>query len=301
MLSENGRGDVVKGVLCLVASALGFALMGLCVRLCDDLGGAVSPFQKSFFRNLVALGAAGLLFCSRRRGGAVPPPGARGWGVLVLRAVLGTLGIFANYYAISHIPLADAMALNKTAPFFTVLFAWIFVGEKISVRRLLCIVGAFAGAICVIKPGHASCALLPASLGLFGGMAAGGAYACVRRLGLWRVDARIIVLFFSAFSCLASLPFVCCSPDPMNARQLLVLLGAGASAAIGQFGVTAAYRYAAPAHIAVWDYTNILFAALFGWLAFGQTPDAWSGLGFVLIVGMAFLLNARMRAHGEVR
>ena len=75
----------------------------------------------------------------------------------------------------------------------------------------------------------------------------------------------------------------------MAAAQVWILVGAGA--AVGQFGVTAAYRYAQPRRIAVFDYTNILFAALLGYLAFGQVPDVFSWIGFALIAAMAFLMN----------
>ena len=78
---------------------------------------------------------------------------------------------------------------------------------------------------------------------------------------------------------------------PMTLPQVGALIGAGATAAMGQFGVTAAYRFAEPRSIAAWDYTNILFAALFGLLLFGQIPDALSVVGFVAIVVSALMLR----------
>ena len=60
--------------------------------------------------------------------------------------------------------------------------------------------------------------------------------------------------------------------------------GAGAGAALGQFGVTAAYRYAEPRSIAVYDYTNVVFTALFGFVFFSQVPDALSVVGFLIIL-----------------
>lgn len=281
-----------KGALCLVASAFGFALMGMFVRLTDDCGAPVSAFQKSFFRNAVALVFAAGLFL--RGGGRVSfgeGPAARRCTVLVLRAAFGTAGIFGNFYALSRIDLADAMMMNKLAPFFTVLFSWLFIKERLSLRAGLCLAGAFAGAALVVKPGFGAMPFLPAFCGLSGGLCAGAAYACVRELGILRMDGRFIVLFFSAFSCLASAPFLVFDYHPMTAAQVGALVGAGAGAAIGQFGVTAAYRFAEPRRIAVFDYANILFAALLGFLAFGQTPDVWSWCGFALIAAMAFLMN----------
>lgn len=290
-----------KGTLCLIASAFGFAAMGMFVRLADDLGGPISCFQKGFFRNAVAVVIAAVLFARNQKPAfakatadkpeTLKPSRLPVWLLLVLRSVLGTAGIFLNFYAISHIPLADAMMLNKLAPFFTVAFSWVFLGERLRLAQGACLAGALLGAACVVKPGFAAVSVFPALCGFAGGICAGGAYACVHALGRRRVDPRSIVLFFSAFSCLASVPFMVADFAPMTVAQIWTLVGAGAMAAMGQFGVTAAYRFAEPRSIAAWDYTNILFAALFGLLLFGQIPDALSALGFVAIVVSALLLR----------
>ena len=281
-----------KGILAIVASAFGFALMALFVRLCDDCGPAVNSFQKSFFRNLVALTVAAAAFARTQngaRGAPLPSPGA--WLPLLLRSTLGTVGIFANFYALSHVPIAEGQTLNKTAPFFTVLFAWLFLGERMAWRQGAVLALAFFGVVLIAKPGFAGAEAFPLAIGLLGGVCAGGAYTCVRALRRHVVAPAFIVLFFSAFSCLASVPFMLAAFDPMTGLQILVLLGAGMGAAIGQFGITLAYGYAAPREIAVFDYTNILFTAALGWLCFGQLPDVLSIAGFAVILSAAFFLS----------
>ena len=283
-----------KGVLAITTSAFGFALMALFVRLCDDYGEQVSSFQKSFFRNFVALMIAAVVFVR----GMAASPGAtvaslrgmkcRNWLVLLLRAVVGTVGIFANFYALSHITIAEGQTLNKTAPFFTVLFAWMFLGEKAGVKQVISLVIAFIGVLLIAKPGFAGEAAFPLAIGLIGGMGAGAAYACVRYLRQHAVPSTFIVLFFSAFSCLASIPFMLAGFDPMTWRQVLILIGAGGGAAIGQFGVTMAYGFAAPKEIAVYDYSNILFTAALGFIFFSQIPDILSLVGFAAIIYAAF-------------
>ena len=264
--------------------------MAFFVRLCDDYGAPISSFQKSFFRNAVALVVAAAAF-ARARGAGRIGINLPAFGLLLLRASLGTVGIFANFYALSHITIAEGQTLNKTAPFFTVLFAWLLLGEKVTRRQILPLVLAFAGVVLVAKPGFAGMAAFPLAMGLLGGVCAGGAYACVRALRVHDVQPAFIVLFFSAFSCLASVPFMLAGFDPMTGRQVLILLGAGAGAAIGQFGITLAYGYAAPREIAVYDYTNILFTAALGYLFFAQVPDLLSVIGFVAILAAAFRLT----------
>ena len=301
-----------KGAACMVASAFGFALMAFCVRLCDDYGGAVSSFQKGFFRNVVALVIAVSVFVRARRDEKTtdegretrderrerrcpPPPALSAFfsplALLLARATLGTVGIFANFYALSHISIAEGQTLNKTAPFFTVVFAFLFLREKISLRQLFTLLIASAGVVLIAKPGFAGEAAFPLAMGLLGGVCAGGAYTCVRALRTHGVDSALIILFFSAFSCLASVPFMAAKFDPMTLAQVLVLCGAGAGAALGQFGITLAYGYAAPRDIAVYDYTNILFTAAFGFVFFAQVPDVWSVLGFIAILIAAFRLR----------
>lgn len=285
--------DRAKGILCIVASAFGFALMAMFVRLCDDYGGEISSFQKSFFRNAIALVIASAVFFRGRGAERSLPADAKSWGMLLGRSVFGLVGIFANFYALSRIPIGEAMTLNKTAPFFTVFFSWQLMGEKASRRQMLYLVLAFTGALLVMKPGFRGEATFASVCALTGGLGAGLAYVCVHALGRRKVDGAFIVLFFSAFSCLGSLPFVVFGYSPMTPAQVAILLGAGAGAAIGQFGVTAAYRYAEPRSIALYDYANVVFTAMFGIAFFSQVPDFASVAGFLVILLAAALSNRR--------
>ena len=273
--------------------------MGMFVRLADDFGGAIPFTQKSFFRNIVAVAVAGGVFLrAYGRAAARPSPVPPGrvaiprdrmpWWTLVWRSVFGTIGIFGNFYALSAIPIGEAMTLNKTAPFFAVVFSWMFLRERASPGQLARIAVAFIGAAFVMKPGFAGEETFATVCALAGGLGAGIAYTCVRELGILRVEGSLIVLFFSAFSTIGSIPFFVADPAPMTVAQTLVLLCAGVGAAIGQFGVTAAYRYAAPRDIAVYDYSNVVFTAIFGFLFFAQVPDLLSVVGFLLIVLAGF-------------
>ncbi|MBR2838273.1 MAG: DMT family transporter [Kiritimatiellae bacterium] len=286
-----------RGVVCICLSAFGFALMAMFVRLADVAGEPLPAVQKAFFRNVVAFAIAVPAFLRARRAGAVLRPGgmsAGDWLVLTLRSAFGTLGVFTNFYAISVISIGDAMALNKTAPFFTIVACWALMGERMSVRQALCVAGAFLGAMLVVKPGfpqqgHA----LPSLVGLSSGVFAGVAYALLHRLGRRGVHGSFVVLFFSAFSCAACLPFLAFGCRAMNSAQIASLCAAGAGAALGQFGITWAYRFAEPRQIAVYDYSGLIFAAALGFLAFGQVPDVWSCAGFAVIVAMAICLYNR--------
>ena len=285
-----------KGILCILLSAFGFALMAMFVRLADVCGdGQLPAVQKALFRNLVSAVIAGWAFFHRpssaRRELSIPKS-FKTWGDFLFRCVFGTVGIFANFYALTHIPVGNAMALNRTAPFFTLLMGWLILGQRMTLRQMLCVTGAFAGAMFVIKPGVGVFSG-PALVGLFGGFGAGAAYAFLHKLGKAGVDGAFIIFFFSVFSCIACVPFLICGFVPMSSLQIGVLFAAGVCAAIGQFGITWGYRFAEPRQVAVYDYSGIIFAAMLGFLAFGQVPDLFSVIGFAVIIVMGFALHSR--------
>ena len=132
--------------------------------------------------------------------------------------------------------------------------------------------------------------LFPSLIGLLGGFGAGVAYTMVRRLGQIGENKAYIVFFFSAFSCVVTLPYLLFCYEPMTWKQLLCLVMAGLSAAGGQFGVTSAYCYAPAKEISVYDYTQIIFAAGLGFLLFAQIPDWLSILGYCIIIAMAVVM-----------
>ena len=272
------------GIIYIILSAFCFAFMFAFVRLAGDL----PTMQKTFFRNFVALWfAVGVLIKNR-----IPftVEGKNNKTALFVRAFAGTLGMIGNFYAIDQLKLSDASMLNKMSPFFAVVFSIIILKEKLKLFQLLTLMGAFGGALFIIKPRFANADLFPAVVGFLGGMGAGLAYSCVRYLGKNGVQGAVIVAFFSGFSCLFTLPFMIIGFEPMSWKQLLFLLGAGASAAGGQFTITAAYSHAPAREISVYDYSQLIFTTTLGYFLFGDIPDGWSFLGYFIIVAMAVLV-----------
>ena len=147
---------------------------------------------------------------------------------------------------------------------------------------------AFIGSLFVIKPSFSGFSSLPAFAGLFGGIAAGAAYTAVRYCGNHGEKGPFIVAFFSGFSSLFFLPWLILDYHPMTLNQLLCLLGAGLAAAGGQFSITAAYTYAPAKEISVYDYTQLIFTTIIGFVLFSDKPDIFSIIGYIIIVSTAF-------------
>ena len=275
-----------KGIIYIILAAFCFAMMSTFVRLAGDLPSA----QKSFFRNLVALVFAAIILKKEKIGFSHDKKNLL---LLIVRATCGTIGILCNFYAIDHLLLSDATMLNKMSPFFAIIFSYLFLKEKVNFIQVFSVIGAFVGCLFIIKP-SGNMDVFPALIGLIGGLGAGAAYTAVRRLGQRGEKGPFIVFFFSTFSCIAVLPLVILDYVPMTMPQLLYLLMAGLAAAGGQFSVTAAYCYAPAKEISVYDYSQVIFSAITGFFLFGQVPDTYSIIGYLLICGMAlymFLYN----------
>ena len=76
---------------------------------------------------------------------------------------------------------------------------------------------------------------------------------------------------------------------PLKPTPLICLVMAGLSATVGQFGITSAYKYAPAKEISVFDYTQVIFAAILGMLFLGELPEVMSFIGYVIIIGVAVL------------
>ncbi len=282
--------DQIKGVLCILAAALGFSLMTLFVRMSGDL----PTMQKAFFRNAVAaVIATGTLVVKKEKFFIKKGCG----GDIFFRCLFGSTGMIANFYAIDHIGIADANMLNKLSPFFAILISIPLLKEKPTKVDWLALGIAFLGALLIIRPG-VSFTAGPALLGLYGGFGAGTAYAFVRRLGKKGERTGIIVLCFSLFSCLLTAPALIFDFHSMTGRQWLYLICAGTFAAMGQYGITAAYKFAPAKEISVFDYTQVIFAMLLGMIFLGEKPELLSIGGYILIIGIAVYRWRRMLKHG---
>ena len=262
------------------------------------LAGEIPFFQKALFRNGVALLIAGSSMVVSKRTLSVPPPCRL---ALVSRVLCGSVSVFCNFYAIDRLLLASSNSLNKLAPFFAIVLAACFLGERIGRRQAVCMAVAFAGSLFLIVPSLDTRGL-PCLIALIGAATSGGAFVSLRALQRVGILApSVIVFFFSLTTTTIALVPSVLFWTPMRAQQLLFLLLAGMACAIGQFALTYAYRYAAPREISLCDCTQIVFSGILGFYILDQVPSGESLIAYVLIVAAsAMLLCSRepMRTSG---
>ena len=276
----------VKGIIAILISAIGFSFMSVFFRLAGDL----PVFQKSLARNLVAMFIP-LYFIFKYKqplfGKLSSQP------LLISRSTFGLIGVLLNIYAIDHMILSDADTLMKLNPFWTILLSLLFLNEKVRNYQFIAMIVAILGMLFVVKPEFSS-SVIPAIGGLFSGIFAAAAYTCVRALSS-REAPYTIVFYFSLFSIIVLIPFTIFTFEPMSWLQCLYLLGAGLAAAIGQIGITLAYSFAPAKDISIFTYASIVFTALFGFILFGESPDLYAILGYIIIIGSSYYMFEKAR------
>ena len=281
-----------RAMVWMVFSGLSFALMGAAVKFAGDL-----PLpMKVFFRNLVTLAiTSGVALKTRDNPFAPTPHGS----LLLLRSFSGLCGVFLYFLALGKLPLADASLLNKTSPFFVMVFAVWLLREPFDRRMIPVLVAAFSGAMLVIKPSF-DVQALPAVGGFASGMFAGLAYTLVRSMK-GRESPNRIIFTFSLVSCVATAPFLFFDHARPDSTQWLALLGTGVFAAGGQYGLTFAYHHARASRISVFTYLHVLFAVGVGFVIFDERPDLATVAGGLMIIWAAWRTHRLGRETRGIR
>jgi len=280
-MTGNKKSSKVKAIICVIIAAFGFSMMAFFVRLAGDL----PTMQKAFFRNAFAVLIAAVPVIKSKEKFHIK----KGNGLdLFCRCFFGTCGLVSNFYAIDKMGIADANMLNKLSPFFAIVLSVFILKEFPKLVEVLATIFAFIGALFIIRPGG-NLSVVPALVGLFGGFSAGMAYVFVRKLGKKGEKTPVIVLCFSLFSTMVTAPFMILDFHPMTFEQLIFLVLASCCACVGQFGITTAYRFAPAKEISVFDYTQVVFAAILGICFFDEGLHVLSVIGYCIIIGMAVL------------
>ncbi|MGN0436739.1 MAG: DMT family transporter [Wujia sp.] len=278
---EQRNPDYKLGIIYIIASAFCFALMNLFIRLTGD----VPTMQKCFFRNFFALIIAVATLIKTKTPFKI---GEGNTKYLLKRSLAGCLGMVCNFYAIDNMAISDASMLNKLSPFFAIVFSGIVLKEVANKYEWIAVFTAFVGALFVVKPTF-NAEVIPYLLGVLGGLGAGLAYVYVRKLGMRGEKSMIVVAFFSGFTTIMLLPNLIINYTPMSPKQWFYLCLTGLAAAGGQICITKAYSKAPAKEISVYDFSIVIFTAIFGFLFLEQIPDYLSVIGYVIIIGTAIV------------
>lgn len=278
-----------KGVIFLLISAFSFAVMALFINLAGDM----PVFMKAFFRNLVAIVMSYIMLARSPEKFKIKKGSLPG---LIMRASFGTVGILANFYAISNTNISDAMMLNKLSPFFALITSIFILKEAADGFQWAAILTAMAGAVFVVRPsflfgnlGISGDSVFPLTIALLGGICAGIAYAFLRKVTVNGERPIIVVAFFSTFSCIVLIPFIIFTYQPITPMQLFYCAMTGVAACFGQIFISSAYAACPAKEISIYDYSTVIFTALLGIFVLHEVPDWLSIAGYAIIIGASVL------------
>jgi len=276
-----------RGALWMV---LGAGLMAALAGLIRQVSTSLHPFEIAFFRSF--LGLVFIVPWLARSG--LPAVRTRRLRLFSVRAVVGAAAMLTWFYALSVLPLADAIALSFTSPLFVTAGAALFLGEDVRARRWTATAIGFCGAMIILRPGGGSLTWA-ALLVLFAAATMAAAGLMVKELSRTE-PARIIVLYMVLFmSPLTLVPalFVWRWPSGM---ELVWLAGLAAVATAGNFAYTRAMTEADISVVTPFDFVRLPFAAAIGFFAFGEVPDRWTWIGGAVIAAASIYV-----AHREAK
>lgn len=259
----------------LLASLL-FAGMGVGVRYASqELPTEMVVFLRNFL-GLVAL-APWLL-----RDRSFAPLATRRLRAHLFRASAGLAAMYCFFYALANLQLAEAVILNYSSPLFIALFALLLLGERASGRLLLAIMIGLAGVGLIVKPGDGVWSVA-ALVGLASGILAALAMVGIRQLSSTEPIRRIVFYFSFLGTLFSAVPLLWAWQTPSMTVFLAMTL-AGGGATLAQLLLTKSYSLVPAAQVGPYTYSSVLFAALFGWLLYAETPDPASFAGAALII-----------------
>lgn len=270
-----------------------FGLLGMALFAASDisirfLGEGYNPFQIIFFAGLMSVPLiAGFAMADPTPGPlrpALPRLMALRCGIVLVNGVLGT-------YAFANLPLAQAYAIFFTMPIFITLLAALFLHEKIDLPRGLAVMAGLAGVLVALDPGAAT--LEWAHAAALGGSALGAAnYVLIRKTG--GQERTVVMILYPLMLQLGVaamvLPFVY---TPMPFRDLAMTAVMATAAFGGYFAIIAAYRCAPGIIVAPMQYSQIIWAAIFGAVLFDETMSGRTVLGVAIIIVAGIVIVSR--------
>jgi len=298
-IRQNNR----SGILCLVTGIAVFSVQDLILKL---ISGGYPLHQAMVLRSLTAIPF--MLALVWMFDGTLRTLLSRGWPAMLGRGLLNFSAYTAYYLALAALPMATTVALYFTAPLMIVILSVLILRERVTARRWMAVAAGFAGVLIMVRPGGALfdwAALLP----IFCGFAYALSMILARTMGTRDSAAAMAFWGNMAFLICAaglsahygsgahagnshpSLAFLTRGWAWPTLRDLVLMCACGAIAAVGLTLLTQAYRIGQNSVVAPFEFTFAFWGLLWGWLFWGDLPDAlgWIGIAVIIAAGVYVL------------
>jgi drug/metabolite transporter (DMT)-like permease len=291
MLKIAAPSRTVQAVLLMICASATISVLWALLRWGAE---TMHPIYMVFWRSL--FGAVVLLPLFLKSGMA--PLRTRRLPLHFLRSVCSLFAMVGIFYSIAHVPLAQGMAINYSAPLFATLGAALLLGETLHGRRIVAVLIGFLGMLVVVRPGfqEVHIGILAA---LMGAMAMASSLLCVKNLSA--TEATQTIILYGNTLCLPlslGLALIYWQPMTWHNFGLLALIGAVSSTA--QWFLAKALSMADAGAVLPLDFLRLVFVTLLGIALFGETPDGFTWLGAGLIL-FSTIYIARREARQKVR
>ena len=281
------------GILLRIAAGASLALMVAMVKLGGEAG--IENVEMIFWRFALAVPATliwiflgpGLASVKTRR------PFAHMW-----RALIGLSSMYMVYWAVTLLPLAEATTINFAAPLFATALSALLLGELVGIHRWGAILVGLGGVIVVMQPSSGNLPLEGVLVALGAAIGVGSVTVVIRQISRTE-SAEAIVFWFSviAMAILGGfMPWVMTAHSPLEWGILMLI---GLTGGIGQIFITLSLRVAPVPVVVPFDYTQLLWVVLLGWLFFADMPHeaTWAGAAIIVASGLYTLYREQRAAR----
>jgi drug/metabolite transporter (DMT)-like permease len=209
----------------------------------------------------------------------------------LLRVALALSMTICFFAGLRYLPLAEAVSIAFTAPLFVTALSQPLLGEQVGVRRWVAVIAGFLGAAFMLQPGTAAFrveALLVVVAALFFALT----MLLTRRMSTTETNTAILA-YSTSGACIGSIPLAATVWQPPAMEHMAVFVLLGLVGGVGSYFMILAYRNAPAAVVASFDYTALIWASLFGWILWQETPGAEIWIGASVIVGAGLYIIRR--------
>ncbi len=262
-------------IIFMLVSALSYSIMQFCVKLTPDIPIMEKILIRNFFSMIIAF-----IIIKRKK---LSLFGAKkNQKYLFGRTLGGYIGMNLFFIGTMQVTLSVAAIINKLSPFVVMILAYFFLKEKITKYHIIALLLALFGSWLVIKPQFSS-SIMPIIILLISAILSGIAFTSLRALGD-KENEFTIVFHYSFISVMISIPFLLFSFVIPDLKSTLILLSVGVFAAIGQIALTYAYKLAPASEVSIYDYSNIIFSSIIGYMFMQEQLDWLEILGIAIII-----------------
>ena len=283
--------DNIKGAL---FALFGFAIFAVHDVLVRVVGGNFSPFQMLFFTSLLSFPLLTVVLVQDATPGTMRP--LHPWWVALRSLVMAGASV-CGFYAFATLPLAQVYALLFTVPLLVTLMSIPLLGEKVGIHRAAAILLGLGGVIVVVQPGSAELGLghLAAIIA-----ALGAALQSVISRKIGHEERPVVMMLFPLLAIFAamgaSLTFVY---EPMSLTDLSGMAAIALLGFVATFCLVAAYRKGEAAIVAPMQYSQIIWATLYGSFLFNETVTQPVIAGSALVIASGLYIVMREAFGGQ--